>query len=296
MEKNEENSIVVKESDLIRPDYNWTYPIYHRGLYLEQYFYQYFLEHKDVFGKLNREYLPIFFTNIYHLHNFNGIDICVNYLSHYFKSLDKNKKYFAVTQHDDAIYQKHDLDILQFSAGGNYGDIPIPLVASKIPDVKENKKDIFCSFIGSQTHSIRLKMIEVLKNNKKYCLEVNKWVPVISQSNYEKFIDITSRSIFCLCPRGYGPSSFRLYEAMQLGSIPVYIYDKRWLPWEDKINWNDICILIPEEKIKDIDSILSGIDQKRIEFMMGKIKEYYNDYFTIESTAKNILDFLKNDV
>jgi len=74
MEKNEENSIVVKESDLIRPDYNWTYPIYHRGLYLEQYFYHFFLENRDIFGKLNREYLPIFFTNIYHLHNFNGID------------------------------------------------------------------------------------------------------------------------------------------------------------------------------------------------------------------------------
>ena len=30
-------------------------------------------------------------------------------------------------------------------------------------------------------------------------------------------------SLFSLCPRGYGPTSFRLYESIQLGSIPVYI-------------------------------------------------------------------------
>lgn len=33
-------------------------------------------------------------------------------------------------------------------------------------------------------------------------------------------------SVFHLCPRGNGPSSYRLYEALQADTIPVYIWDE----------------------------------------------------------------------
>jgi len=32
-------------------------------------------------------------------------------------------------------------------------------------------------------------------------------------------------SVFHLCPRGNGPSSYRLYEALQADTIPIYIWE-----------------------------------------------------------------------
>ena len=51
-------------------------------------------------------------------------------------------------------------------------------------------------------------------------------------------------SVFSLCPRGLGPTSFRIYEAMSLGSIPVYIWEKwKWLPYEGELDWNSFAIV-----------------------------------------------------
>ena len=49
----------------------------------------------------------------------------------------------------------------------------------------------------------------------------NDWVKGIQNSKYN------------LAPRGYGRTSYRLSEIIQLGRIPVYMYDDRtWLPYE----------------------------------------------------------------
>ncbi len=36
---------------------------------------------------------------------------------------------------------------------------------------------------------------------------------------------VIERSNFTLAPRGFGATSFRMYEALQLGSVPIYIWD-----------------------------------------------------------------------
>ena len=41
------------------------------------------------------------------------------------------------------------------------------------------------------------------------------------------------RSRFNLCPRGYGRSSYHLAETIQMGRVPVYLYDDTaWIPYE----------------------------------------------------------------
>jgi hypothetical protein len=53
------------------------------------------------------------------------------------------------------------------------------------------------------------------------------------------FTDTILKSHIALAPRGYGGSSFRFFEAMQLGVTPLLIGDidtrpfKRFLPWDD---------------------------------------------------------------
>jgi len=198
-----------------------------------------------------------------------------------------------VCQHDDAPREKLPPDTLIFSAGGNNKGtnvIPIPLICSPLLNTSNlilKNKDIFCSFIGSDTHRIRRKLHE--KYNSKYVFQQNSWNPTISDEKLNNFIDITTRSKFALCPRGYGASSFRLYETMQLGSIPVYVSDEHYLPWSDEIDWNSICILIKEHEIDNLDNILKNIDDITYENMLSNIKQIYNKYFTLEGVCNNII-------
>lgn len=39
--------------------------------------------------------------------------------------------------------------------------------------------------------------------------------------------ELVERSTFTLAPRGSGSGSFRMYEALQLGSIPIFIWGER---------------------------------------------------------------------
>jgi hypothetical protein len=208
-------------------------------------------------------------------------------------NLDYSKKYFTICQHDDGPFEDLPQDTLIFSAGGNRTKgqiIPIPLICGPIPVVETEylKKDIFASFIGSITHPIRQLMIMSLQNKSDYYLKFGQWNPNISDDNFKLFTNITRRSKFTLCPRGYGASSFRLYETFQLNSVPVFISDKSYLPWKNDLNWNKFCILIDPYEIPYLDDILKSISDQKYNNLLENGKKIYREYFTLESTYQKI--------
>lgn len=96
-------------------------------------------------------------------------------------------------------------------------------------------------------HPIRERLFHIY--NAEYLFEQRNidWMEKIEKSN------------FTLTPLGYGYDSFRRWEALQLGSIPIYIYeDPLWLPYNNVIDWNDISLNI---HINDIDSIKEKVSQ-----------------------------------
>lgn len=263
------------------PEYP-TYPPYHVGPYLEEYFFYYFANLKEA---VDRYYIPIYWTNCYLNNKTNGLQESIN-------RLDPNKKYFTISQHDDGIKESLPIDTLCFNAGGNGGGIPIPLICSPLPAYQTKPKDIFCSFVGSITHPIREKINRTLIDSK-YLIHSHPWSPKIRDESLRFFIEITSRSVFCLCPRGYGRTSFRLYEAMQLGSVPVYVYDAKWCPFEEEIDWPTFCILIHENNISDIDSILSRVSPSKINEMQQNLRPIWRDNFTMKSTSQKIIKYME---
>ena len=74
-------------------------------------------------------------------------------------------------------------------------------------------------------------------------------------------------SKFILCPKGLGPSSWRIYEAMKAGRVPVIISDK-WIP-PVGIDWNSFSLRVPETETNNIPAILRSIEQQAPE--MGSI-------------------------
>ena len=266
------------------------YPPYHTGLYLEDYLFESFIKDNIQY---DRYYIPVFWTSCY-------VDECWQGLQDLINQLDKNKKYFCVTQHDDAIREIMPIDTMEFNAGGNGGGIPIPLICSSIPNnIKPQnlERDILCSFIGSMTHPIRKYLFELYgdtTHNQSFYFGNKNWTPTVDDSDLKHFINITSRSLFTLCPRGYGKSSFRLYESMQLGSIPIYIYDQPWVPFEDKIDWTEFSILIHYTQLRELKNILLSYNKEKIDTMREKMIKIYQDNFTLKSTCDNIKNTLLN--
>jgi hypothetical protein len=97
------------------------------------------------------------------------------------------------------------------------------------------------------------------------------------------------RSEFALCPRGYGATSYRMYEAMQFGAIPVYISDKFWIPFEKDVNWYEFCVIVPESRIDEMDFILSAISESQKQSMREKMKEAYKEHFAAPKIINKIV-------
>jgi hypothetical protein len=277
------------------------YPPYNNDLDIEDTFIDFYFKNKLEFDKLNYNFLPIKWTTL-----FNEYGSMVNDLQKILNNLPIDLKYFTVSQHDDAPYLKLPIDTINFSAGGNERNtICIPLITGSIPQQNLIQKDIFCSFVGSISqptsyfghisNSVRTKMLNVLVSKPEYVLKPKHWSHEITQNRTDLFLDIAKRSVFTLCPRGYGATSFRLYEAMQSNSIPVYIYtDKPFLPYTDVIDWGKLAVLVDFKNIEDLDDILKSINFKTIQSMLDYTKEIYPKYFTLNSLGPNILSMLQS--
>jgi hypothetical protein len=89
-----------------------------------------------------------------------------------------------------------------------------------------------------------------------YCEELRKALHSHDANDQRRYIEEILKARFSLCPRGLSPSSYRLYESMQLGRAPVVISDD-WVspPGPD---WDSFAIFIPESKIKSLPKVLES--------------------------------------
>jgi len=275
---------------------NHEYPPNNKTIF-EEYFYNWFLENKSL---TNKTYLPIFWTNYYISKGYATQDI--SEINNFLDSIDKNKDYFTIVQWDDGIVNPFPYsNIYVFGQGGGggksseelfngtIGHYPIPLNCQSNPNIKTQNKDIFASFIGviyGRNNWIREKLHDNLKNKNGYLFE--------NSISYDAFSNVMSRSIFSLCPRGYGATSFRICEALQHESIPVYISDKPWIPFNDIINFNDYGVLIDSKDIEKIDEILKNISEEEIYKKLNLGKQIYNEYYSFEGCSSKIINKLNN--
>ena len=280
---------MIYTEDQFRPTPQYpVYPPYHQGDYLEDYFYNKFVKENP---EVSRDYIAVSWTTLY-------CDNKTNELQPYLNTIPSTGKYFTISQHDDAPAHGLPPNTLCFSAGGNATGsniIPIPLVCSKLPIqlVENMPRKLLASFVGSNTHPIRMKMVEACKTSTNIAMYMRESAPNINNSEFEIFVNVTANSKFALCPRGYGLNSFRLYEAMQLQTIPVIITNDRYLPWEDELNWEEFSVFIDEDQIPYIPEVLAGFSDEQVETMRTRLKEVYEEYFSLDGVYTNIIKRIK---
>jgi hypothetical protein len=64
------------------------------------------------------------------------------------------------------------------------------------------------------------------------------------------FVANLRESDYVLCARGGGNFSYRLYEALSAGRIPLFVDTDCVLPFEDEIDWHALCVWVDEAEIE----------------------------------------------
>ena len=142
--------------------------------------------------------------------------------------------YITVVQSDQGLAGKCEWEfmpnVVVLSAGG-FGHVPIPLLmGEQIASASESdKKTVMFTFLGNTgSHKVLRhqmctdvqKFAQAHRLSSEVCTKLENWKEVLSHSNVG------------LCPRGFGRTSFRLFETIQLGTVPWYVYDDvEWIPY-----------------------------------------------------------------
>lgn len=216
------------------------------GPWIENSFYSYWISHRKDFDT-TMIYLPIFWT-----------DVCVQYpniyktIETFLQTLDTSLQYFTVIQNSngfDSLTIPENLSLTLFAAGTNnypskYTMHTIPLLKKEL-QFHKGKRNTLVSFAGtvkgfSDYKEIRSKMAALVVDYGWKLYSGNQWEEVMKDST------------FSLCPRGWGPTSFRLFEAIQNGSIPIIIWDDTlFLPYPN-LDWASFCVIIHANDIETL--------------------------------------------
>ncbi len=278
-----DNTKIVPVPKEFRPHHPFEYP---KGNYLifEEWFYEK-IKPEEISG---RKYLPIFWTSYYVANGYGGLRI--KELQIFIDSLDKKEKYFTIVQYDDGILNDlKGLDIKVFAMSGKRVDYPLPLISMQHPTPWTEHKYLFCNFVGKETHPIRTAIVKYYNNHKD-------WYITTAPHSELEYRGWMARSIYTLCPRGYGQTSFRLMEALEHGSIPVYISDDFIIP--HNVNFETYGVLISAHLLEKngmgyIEKVLNSISTSKMLELQENGRKVFEKYYTFEANKRLILENLK---
>jgi hypothetical protein len=233
-------------------------------------------------------YLPVFWTTYYSRNNFGHDEKANKYLHDYVGTI--KDPWFTISQYDDGILLNHDqvrTGFISMNAGG-VGDIPLPLTCfPRREDPQRLPERHIASFVGNiNTYPWRHDFEKALRDVPGF------YVKNSTYGKDENFEETMLSSRFALCPRGYGATSYRLYEAMQMGTIPIYISDKHWTPFTKYVDWDEFCIFVSLQDVAKIPEMISSYSEGTIRRMSNICRQVWKEYFSYPATVKMIVKIL----
>jgi Exostosin family len=88
----------------------------------------------------------------------------------------------------------------------------------------------------------------------------------------QHYADVIARSKFVLCPPGAGPASFRIFETMAAGRVPVILSDS----WEapQGPDWKNCALFINEKQVDGLAGILEKREEHFQEMALAARREW----------------------
>jgi hypothetical protein len=157
---------------------------------------------------------------------------------------------------------------------------------------------LFC-FVGStMTHRVRRRLMGLdhprgYLEDTKIRMETDEKNKPFAMVNYQqdaktRYGEIINKSKFVLCPRGYACATFRLFETMKAGRVPVIISDQ-WVPPTGPA-WESFSIRVKERQIAHIPDLLERYETEA-ETMANKARSTWEEWFSRETVFHRIVEW-----
>ncbi len=286
--------ILPLKNEFLHVPHVFNYPDYSKGYIMEMEFYQYLIATKSILtdnpAEAQWHYLPVGWTDYYINSDFSQdqkkMDLLEKEVHRVILDPDKT---FTVCQYDDGI-MFNSVNITTFLASRkSTSGIDIPLLAKPIPMAGILSKIVPAvyktSFVGrTATHPLRADIPEVFSKLPDAKI-VNGY-----QGSFRYFLNLLlSKSV--LAPRGYGDDSFRFYEAMQMGRMPILIAEKDTRPFKQFINWDECSFYF--QNSNECLNVLLKITDVELKSKGQKTREVWEDYFSKSKWCHYVIQELK---
>lgn len=191
------------------------------------------------------------------------------------------------TEHRHKILVWNEKDRPMFDVRGLYVNVPqslkqdptiVPIPYLFVPadslfhgtNFSKAGRIVKCTYRGSNTHKCRRQLTTI--NLPDYSLIDSTQSNSIPKCEYLTELD---HSVHAVCPRGHGLTSFRLYEVMARGCLPVIIADG-WVPPKG-IAWDRFCTFVKESNIESLPNLLSCSETELVS-MQESLRREFNAY------------------
>ncbi len=185
--------------------------------------------------------------------------------------------------------------------GSNFNDhtITIPMPAFNYSDNPKsfNDRKTKASFAGSfDTHWTRRHVWHSLRNNSDCSIkDTGHWHYYkdknLQASEFVNFKDLLANSLITIAPRGTGPCTIRLWEAIESLSIPLIVSDEYKDPEFSNIRLSDMSLRIKEKDAQNISSFISSLEQDKLRLIFNNMEKYISKTY-----EERVLNVLKNEL
>jgi hypothetical protein len=271
-------------------DQPFKYPKHNRDFGVEQDFDQFIIHHQELHtdnpNDADWHYLPVYWTR-WHLNHDYGKTGLAELQAEIGKAIIDDGKTFTICQYDDGPLANIGRTVQFLASRRTDSGIDIPLLsAPHRRPLFMPRKLVNAAFIGRlDTHVIRQDMADVLRTRKDVFIhEGNK--------GSRFFVRETLKARIALAPRGYGGSSFRFFEAMELGVVPFLIGDIDTRPFKRFINWDELSLYT--SKMSEINRLLDLYDVDHLEKMGQQCGKVFREHLTYQKWCHYVIEELKS--
>ena len=176
-------------------------------------------------------------------------------------------------------------------------EFTLPAFTGDFFNNNENNINRKVGFCGAITHQIRSQVLSILDSSNKINTDFvirNSFWAHYEMTKDEARIGYMKNMIdnsFIMCMRGAGNFSYRLYETMMMGRIPIIIDSDQVFPFEKTIDYSEFSIKIHTDNISNIENTLldkiSSLSDNDIIKMQNKSREIWVEYLSPLGWIKN---------
>lgn len=152
--------------------------------------------------------------------------------------------------------------------GAAYIRVVNPLVGAE--ETRRAEPDLLFSFMGQVGSPLRRAVMR-LAHPRAHLEDTSGSFRAFSgdpprRTLVQRYAEVVGRSRFVLCPRGGGQSSFRLFESLSAGRVPVILADQ-WVPPQGPA-WDECSLRVAEREVGSIPDRLEALERDSAE--MGR--------------------------